>query len=90
MCIAINQSIKIGNGHAVIYYNLLSCNLYAHSSFNNRLFTFNSLLTIKEYTHFVEMYVTSKRRRGRPQRVYIHLLRLSNRVDLGILAFLSV
>lgn len=48
MCIAINQSIEIGNGHAVIYYNLPSFNLYAHSSFNNRLFTFNALLTIKK------------------------------------------
>jgi len=37
---------------------------------------------VKGYTRFVGKYVTSRRKRFRPHKVYIFLIRITSRVDL--------
>jgi len=39
---------------------------------------------VKGYTRFVEKYVTGRRKRFRPHKVYIFLIRISSRVDLAM------
>jgi len=39
---------------------------------------------VKGYTRFVGKYVTGKRKRFRPHKVYIFLIRITSRVDLAI------
>jgi len=39
---------------------------------------------VKGYTRFVEKYVTGRRKRFRPHKVCIFLIRISSRVDLAM------
>jgi len=39
---------------------------------------------VKEYTRFVGKYVTGKRKRFRPHKVFILLIRIPRRVDLAM------
>jgi len=39
---------------------------------------------VKGYTRFVEKYVTGGRKRFRPHKVYIFLIRITSRVDLAM------
>jgi len=40
--------------------------------------------TVKGYTRFVGKYVTGRRKRFRPHKVYIFLIRITSRVDLAM------
>jgi len=44
---------------------------------------------IKGYTKVVEKYETSIRKRIRPHKVYIFLIRITSRVDLAMSAYKS-
>jgi len=46
--------------------------------------------TVKGYTRFVGKYVTGRRKRFRPHKVYIFLIRITSRVDLAMSVCLSV
>jgi len=46
--------------------------------------------TVKGYTRFVRKYVTGRRKRFRPHKVYIFLIRIRSRVDLARSVCLSV
>jgi len=39
---------------------------------------------VKGYTRFVGKYVTGRRKRFRPHKVYIFLIRITSRVDLAM------
>jgi len=39
---------------------------------------------VKGYTRFIGMYVTGRRKRFRPYKVYIFLIRITSRVDLAM------
>jgi len=39
---------------------------------------------VKGYTRFVEKYVTGRRKRFRPHKVYIILIRITSQVDLAM------
>jgi len=41
---------------------------------------------VKGYTRFVEKYVTGRRKRFRPHKVYIFLIRITSLVDLAMSA----
>jgi len=45
---------------------------------------------VKEHTRFVGKYVTGRRKRFRPHKVYIFLIRITSRVDLAMSVCLSV
>jgi len=45
---------------------------------------------VKGYTRFVGKYVTGRRKRFRPHKVYIFLIRITNRVDLAMSVRLSI
>jgi len=45
---------------------------------------------VKGYTRFVGKYVTGRRRRFQPNKVYIFLIRITSRVDLAMPVCLSV
>jgi len=45
---------------------------------------------VKGYTRFVGKYVTGRRKRFRPHKVYIFLIRITSRVDLAMSVRLSV
>jgi len=45
---------------------------------------------VKDYTSFVKKYVTGRRKRFRPHKVYIFSIRITSRVDLAMSVFSSV
>jgi len=45
---------------------------------------------VKGYTRFVEKYVTGRRKRFRPYKVYIFLIRITSRVNLAKAVCVSV
>jgi len=53
---------------------------YAVNQMNNNSFT----RRVKGYTRFVGMYVTGRRKRFRPYKVYIFLIRITRGVDLAM------
>jgi len=44
---------------------------------------------VKGYTRFVGKYVTGRKKRFRPHKIYIFLIRITSRVDLAMSVCLS-